>query len=227
MTIPFEHYLTVNGGKLAVFEWPGKGPPLFFVHATGFHARCWNQVIAQLSGHHCYAIDMRGHGRSHKPSPPYHWRSFAEDLAALGTMLNLDGAFGIGHSMGGHSLALATALSPDLFAKLLLLDPTILTKSLYTGRALEQTHFATRRRNLWSSADEMYQRFKDRNPFARWNSAVLRDYCDYGLLPNENGEGLMLACPPIIEGAIYNHSTETDIYYQIATIKIPVQILCK
>lgn len=225
MDLPQEHTYQVNGGALTVFEWPGAGPTLLFVHATGFHARCWDQVIAHLPGRHCLAVDMRGHGRSYKPATPYHWRSFAEDLVELGEQLQLNAALGIGHSMGGHSVTLAAAMQPERFSRLLLIDPTILPPDWYTGRPLEDEHFAARRRNEWSGPDEMYERFKDRSPFASWDKDVLRDYCEYGLLPAADGNGFVLACPPVIEASIYRHSSETDIYPELATIDMPVQIL--
>jgi lipase len=225
LALPIEHTYQVNGGALAVYEWPGAGPSLLFVHATGFHARCWDQVIARLPGQHCLAVDMRGHGRSYKPAPPYHWPSFAEDLVALSAQLQLRDAIGIGHSMGGYALTLAEAMQKGRFAKLLLLDPTILPHAWYSGQPLTGEHFAARRRNQWSSAAEMFERFKDREPFVRWDINVLRNYCEYGLLPAPDGVGFELACPPAIESSIYQHSTAADIYRALATIEIPVQIV--
>lgn len=225
MNVPKMHSLPIKGGALTVFEWPGAGTPLLFVHATGFHARCWDQVIAQLPGRHCFAVEMRGHGRSFKPEPPYFWHSFAEDLVEVGQQLNLRGAVGIGHSMGGHSATLAAAWLPGLFSQLFLLDPTIFPLSYYTGRPLEQEHFAARRRNQWASAEEMFTRFKDRSPFASWEPAVLRDYCAFGLLPAPDNAGFVLACPPAIEASIYQHSSVTNLYPHLASIHLPVQIV--
>ena len=31
----------------------------------------------------------------------------------------------------------------------------------------------------------MFERFKDRLPFSRWRPEILRDYCDYGVLPRD------------------------------------------
>jgi pimeloyl-ACP methyl ester carboxylesterase len=214
-----------NGIELALFEWPGEGPEVFFAHATGFHARCWDQVIAQLPGFHCWAIDMRGHGRSDKPAPPYPWRNFGEDVAAVANQAGIKGAVGVGHSKGGHAVTLAAAISPELFSSLLLVDPVILPRSAYVGLRDMEDHFAARRRNTWASPEEMFERFKDRPPFNVWEPAVLKDYCDYGLLPAPEGEGYVLACPPEIEAATYAGSASDDIYEQIATVTIPVRIL--
>src|SRR5688500_15435487 len=93
----------VNGVELQVYEWPADGPTVFLAHATGFHARCWDQVVARLPEFRCIALDMRGHGLSSKPEPPYPWRYFGEDVAALGRELHLEGALAVGHSKGGYA----------------------------------------------------------------------------------------------------------------------------
>ena len=222
--MPVERRLTANGVELALFEWPGEDPPVLFCHATGFHARCWDQVISHLPGRHCFALDSRGHGRSSKPAPPYSWRNVGEDVAHVAGNLGLSGAIGVGHSMGGHAVTLAAALAPSAFSELLLLDPVIRPEAEYVG-PWQQAQFVAKRRNRWSSPQEMFERFEKRPPFDTWDRAVLRDYCEYGLLPD--GDGYVLACPPEIEAAIYENSPapESNIYPEIATIKIPVQVV--
>src|SRR5580693_5159366 len=222
--MPLESRIPVNGVELALWEWPGQDPAVFFCHATGFHGRCWDQVIARLPGRHCYAIDTRGHGRSSKPAPPYLWRNFGEDAAEIASMLGLVGAIGVGHSMGGHAVTLAAALRPEVFSSLLLLDPVIRPRDGYVG-AWRESHFVAKRRNRWASPQEMFDRFKDRAPFAAWDRAVLRDYCDYGVLPD--GDGFVLACPPHIEASVYENSPmpASNIYPEIDSIRIPVRVV--
>lgn len=216
-------YTEANCVTLALWEWPGDGPPLVFVHATGFHGRCWDEIIRHMPGQHCLAVDMRGHGRSDKPEPPYPWRAFGEDLAALLRAHNIRDAVGVGHSMGGHSVTLAAALVPNAFARLVLLDPVILSPELYTGPHPVE-HFAARRRNRWASPEEMIARFAPRPPFNRWQPAVLHDYCTYGLLPAPDGDGYTLACPPDVEADVYRHSTDANIYGEIAQVHVPVTV---
>src|SRR5262245_40154150 len=112
----------VNGVRLAVWDWDGPDGTLVFVHANGFHGRCWDQVIALLPEYRCLAVELRGHGRSEKLAPPDDWRPFGEDLAALAGAVGLRGAIGVGHSIGGHAAALAAALVPEAFARLVLID---------------------------------------------------------------------------------------------------------
>ncbi len=221
---PLERRVAVGPLHLMVYEWPGAEPAVFFTHANSFHARCWDQVVAHLPGQRCLAVDLRGHGQSDKPAPPYRWRTFAEDLVALGEALALQGAVGVGHSVGGHATALAAALHPALFTALLLVDPVIFPAHVY-GQVLEGEHFAARRRNEWPSPEAMFERFRHRPPFNRWKTEVLHDYCQYGLLPAPDGTGYILACPPPIEAAIYAGATTESIYAELATIQVPTVIL--
>jgi lipase len=217
-------FLHANGADLAVWERPGRDPAIVFSHATGFHARCWDQVIARVPERRCLAIDMRGHGRSSKPGPPCRWRQFGEDLAEVLRALELRGALAVGHSMGGHASVLAAAAVPGAFAGLLLLDPVLLPREYYSDDP-RPPHFARKRRNLWSSPEEMFERFRERPPFSAWDPAVLRDYCQYGLLPA--GDGFVLACPPDVEASVYEHTSECDanIYDEAARVEVPVLVI--
>jgi lipase len=222
---PFESTVSVKNLDLKVYEWPGAEPAVLLCHATGFHARCWDQIAARMEGRRRIAADFRGHGRSAKPPAPYRsWRPFGEDLAELTRSLGLKGALAAGHSMGGHAATLAAALNPGAFSRLLLIDPVIRAKGDYRG-PWEPARFVAQRRNAFASAQEMFERFANREPFAKWDPAVLRDYCEYGLLP-EDGH-FALACPPAVEASIYEHSSvpESDIYGEIATIEIPVNVV--
>jgi pimeloyl-ACP methyl ester carboxylesterase len=200
-----------------------------FVHATGFHGRVWDQVIAEIHklqpDRRCIAFDARGHGRSSVPEPPdpYAWRFFADDVIALCAALELTGVVGVGHSMGGHSLAWAAAQQPDLFSKLLLIDPVIFPRQFY-GLSMPGEHPTARRRSEWESPDAMFEKFVTREPFLRWKPEILRDYVQYGLHPKVGG-GYELACPPRVESIIYPLGTHADIYDELAKVAIPVDIV--
>jgi pimeloyl-ACP methyl ester carboxylesterase len=210
--------------EIAAWDWPGAGPPILFAHAAGFHARCWDQVVRALPGRRSVAVDLRGHGRSSKPAPPYPWRRFGEDLAGVADALGLAGAIGVGHSMGGHSMVSAACLRPAALAALLLIDPTIFPPERYGQKPFDAS-FVLKRRNRWASPQEMFERFRSRPPFVSWQPEVLRDYCQFGLLPD--GDGFVLACPPPIETAIYSQSTAPDsnLYPEIPALEQPVTIL--
>lgn len=227
---PLEHRYDANGIGLTYFEWGEPGAQqVFLVHATGFHARCWDQVVAELGeGYHVYAVDMRGHGRSDKV-PPYVWESFAADVSALVEHLELKDAIGVGHSMGGHCLVKVAATHPDAFQRLVLVDPVIFDPEAYSSdryRGFEDAsdHPVSKRRNDWQDWEEMYDRFKDRGSYALWDRKVLEDYCRYGVLPGKDGR-FELACPPLVEASIYLGNTGTNVYEEIGKVHVPVLVL--
>lgn len=215
-----------NGVQLALWEQIGEGTPMLFTHATSFHGRSWTPIIDQLPGRNCLTVDLRGHGLSSKPAPPYLWSAFGEDVAALAGRLQLRGAIGVGHSMGAHSLAYAAILAPDAFSELILLDPVIMPPSYYTGGEREP-HFARKRRNRWSSWQEMLERFAGRPPFVQWDRAMLKAYCEHALLPVPGEDGYQLACAPEIEASVYENSGQLDanLHARLGEVKAAVTIV--
>ncbi len=232
---PAEHRTHVNGIEVAFFEWGasvrGREATLLLAHATGFHARCWDQVVRHVGDRHVIALDQRGHGRSAKTEIT-HWKVFGEDLAAFVCALDLRDVVGVGHSMGGHAMADAAAACPDRFRRLVLIDPVIASPEHYeAGGWVVATlgdfqHPTAKRKNRFTSPQEMFDRFKDRMPYSLFHPEALRDYCTYGLLPAADGAGFVLACPPATEAAIYMTShTNAAVHESIRAIEIPVLVL--
>jgi pimeloyl-ACP methyl ester carboxylesterase len=217
-------FVTAGDIRIAVWDSPGTGTPLLFAHATGFHGRMWDHIIRKFPGRRALALEFRGHGRSSQIALPVGWSTFAQDLILVADRYALRGAVGVGHSMGGHALAEAVALRPDIFSALVLADPVIFPSSYY-GAAGPDVSFIERRRNRWSSPAEMFERFRPRLPFSAWPEDFVRTYCEYALLPD--GDGFVLACSPEVEASIYRQSNakETDIGPLLSSIKCPATIL--
>lgn len=206
-------------------EWGKQGDPLLLLsHATGLHARCWDELVTHLDGYHIIAADHRGHGKSSN-SPPYGWDQLGADLTALIVALDLREISGVGHSLGGHCMVQAAACEPDRFRQLTLFDPVIFEPPVYAAKQnLEETqHPVAKRRNNWESPQQMFDKFKDRSPFSRWHADVLRDYCNYGLI--RAGDVYQLACPPEVEAGMYASSMDMNIYDSVPLVKMPVTVV--
>ena len=221
---PELHFVPLGELRIAVWEWAGVGPPLLFAHATGFHGRCWDQIVQLCPGRRALALDFRGHGRSSIPAPPIPWPDFSLDLLAIARHFDLRETTVVGHSMGGHAAVLAAIRDPRLFAGLVLVDPVLFPPEYY-GAPPPDAAYIARRRNRWASADEMYERFHSRPPFSKWRPEVLKDYCDYALLPE--GDSYVLACPPELEASIYArcNAPENNLDADIPSMETPVILL--
>jgi hypothetical protein len=88
------------------------------------------------------------------------------------------------------------------------------------------TNYVLRRKNQWSSVEEMISRLEKRSLFSQWPKDVLRNYCTYAL-----DENYKLVCAPDGEASIYKSSVQSDtnIYPLIEQSKfiqdIPIHIV--
>jgi pimeloyl-ACP methyl ester carboxylesterase len=101
------HTVQGDGGvRLAVREWPGRGPSILLLHGLASSSHIWDLVAHRLASRfRVVAYDQRGHGRSGKPSSGYGFdRLIADAAAVIGTL-------GLGRSVvGGHSWGANVAL---------------------------------------------------------------------------------------------------------------------
>lgn len=228
MTLPDQHIYPSSHGDICYFEWGrrGSGPSILLLHATGFHARCWDQVIAAFPADtHVIAVDQLGHGRSAKPGIT-DWHMIADATAQLVNSLDIRFDIGVGHSMGGHCLVQVAAQLTGRTGRLILVDPVIMERETYLNPPdySATNHMVAKRRNSWTGPDEMFERFCDRHPYSLWDPAVLRDYCEHGLLPAGDGS-FQLACPPQTEASVYATSLSVDPWPIIQQITQPVTVL--
>lgn len=230
---PIEHRYATPAGEICWFEWGAVSaqPTMLLLHATGFHARCWDATVSALPGdQHIIAVDLRGHGRSYRPDSLSDWMATAQDIVALVHDLITAPVIAVGHSMGGYIAACAAAIAPDKFAQLLLVDPVMLVPEIYvvapdSAAGSPNDHPVARRRNAWESPEQMIAHFANREPYAHWRADVLADYCTYSLVPSATAKGLELACPPALEASAYMGAWRNNPYLWIGEVACPTTIL--
>ncbi len=81
---------------------PETGPPVVLIHALGTDLTLWDDLIPLLPpGLRILRMDLRGHGRSDVPAPPYAMGALIRDLERLMDHFALQDAVVIGVSLGG------------------------------------------------------------------------------------------------------------------------------
>ena len=91
----------VHGYKRAFIR-AGEGPALLLLHGIGNNCQTWAGVIDRLSGTNTViAPDLLGHGNSDKPRGDYSIAAYANGMRDLLSVLDIEQATVVGHSLGG------------------------------------------------------------------------------------------------------------------------------
>jgi pimeloyl-ACP methyl ester carboxylesterase len=224
------------GLELALLDWGGDGPLALLHHATGFCAALWAPVAERLRPHfRVVAMDARGHGGSSKPEAgdAYDWEHFGRDAEAVAAQLaEAHGpvALGIGHSMGGAALLLAAVARPELFERLVLVDPIVASATLvlrdrsHAEQASGMVEAARRRRAVWESRDEARAKWSSKEMFAGWDPRVFALYLDHALADRPDGR-VELECPAEVEAAIFQRAPELDAMSRAGSLEVPTLVL--
>ncbi|MDF0580152.1 alpha/beta fold hydrolase [Bradyrhizobium yuanmingense] len=207
MIDPYRFSIGPADAEIAMLRWGESGkPPALLVHGTGFVADVWHEVARELaSTYTVYALDRRGHGASHKPGA-YHFLDYADDICRVVDTLDLRDIYGIGHSAGATDLLLAAKLLPGRFARLFVMEPTVMDPRAARSGGLSEESLARvqgtlRRRAEFDSPDAVFERYRAAPAFADWTETSLRAYVRHGFVPLDDGR-IRLCCTPEIEAAI-------------------------
>ena len=220
-----------SGLTLAVVDSGGDAKPLLFVHATGMCAGVWGAVVEPfISERRCLAFDQRGHGDSSKPTDPeaYAWGRLADDCLGLIGELGFDRVDAVGHSSGAAALVLAAALEPEpRFDKLVLIEPVISPQAepCATPSSNPLSEGAMRRREVFDSAQDVFDRLSSKPPYQSWDKDVLSDYVDFGFVERADGR-VELKCPRHLEAEMYKRATTHRGYEAMQELAHPTLLLC-
>jgi pimeloyl-ACP methyl ester carboxylesterase len=140
---------------------------------------------------------------------------------------------GIGHSLGGVLTLYAAIKRPDLFSRLVLIDPTMLDPKLL--RKVRWLKFfgmdaradliqgALRRRRVWESTQAAYAYFKGRPLFRTWPDETVRAYAESMTGPSPEG-GVQLIYSPEWEARIYR-TIPTDVWKYAKRLSLPTLVI--
>src|SRR5258707_10043496 len=84
------------------YEDHGSGSPVVLIHGWPLSGASWEKQTAALlaAGHRVITYDRRGFGKSSQPTVGYNYDTFAADLDAVLSTLNLTDVSLVGFSMG-------------------------------------------------------------------------------------------------------------------------------
>ena len=113
-------YSTANGIRI-YYEVSGEGFPFLMVHANPFDHNLWMYQIAHFSTYfRVIAIDIRGYGRSDKPTAPFTLQDMADDVLGVCRDEGVKEAILGGVSVGSGMALLLGLDHPEMFKALIL-----------------------------------------------------------------------------------------------------------
>lgn len=214
---------------------PRSGKPLLHLaHANGFPPATYRQALEPLFPHfHVVSFPFRPLLGGTPPEWLRSWAQLADDLLEGLKEMGSPPVTAVGHSLGGAVTLYAAVRRPDLFSKVILLDPTLLSpKLLWQIRLFKLVGFearsflvkgALRRKKAWENQEEAYQHFRNRKLFQNWSDAMVRTYTESMTGPAPGGS-VQLTYPPEWEARIYE-TIPTDVWKFVARLQQPTLVV--
>lgn len=180
-----------------------------FAHPNGFPAKCFSHLFNLLENTTINYVEVMGHNQIELDNN-------LENLA-LELIESIEKSFkglpiiGVGHSAGGVLILIAASLRPELFNKVILIEPIffsswkrfliLLLKKVGLSIFIGPTKKTLKRKSTFITRREALEYFKGKNIFSKFDDACLSDYIEHGLKKRENGFEL-----------VFSKKTESDIY---------------
>ena len=174
MNVPTSRFVQASGVRLHFADWGGDGlPTLLLLHGDMRTSRSWDAVARELRGDfHVLALDMRGHGDSDWPESGYTFAQRVDDLEAFADAVGLRGAATAAHSTGGVVATLLAKRRPDIFSRLMLLEPMVVVTESFQRMVSKR---AETPRRTWASRAEMRDYLKWHRMTGKWRDDVIED----------------------------------------------------
>ncbi|MEL6673599.1 MAG: alpha/beta hydrolase [Bacteroidota bacterium] len=185
--------------------------PILFAHANGFPGRAYTHFLEQLAPWKTDFIPVFGMG---KYQVKRDWTPLADELIEYVETHHPQGVIALGHSLGAVVSLWAGSQRPELFHRLILLDPPLfgpgfqnlvwLLQMLGLSRRFNPlARQALARKAHFTSIEEAREYWGGKNFFKPFHPQCFEDYLTHGLMPDPEG-GYTLRFPAELEARIFS-----------------------
>lgn len=170
----------------------GKHPSIFFAHANGFPAPSYNSFFTHLQPFPIDYVEVFGL----KDPVPTSWEQIADEIIQGIESRHDRPVIGLGHSFGGVGTFFAARKRPDLFSKIILMDPPffgwkrrwLVAPFQWIGLAhqiVPPARVARKRKSQFTSREEAKEYFSGKQFFQSFAPDAFEDYLTHGLIQDE------------------------------------------
>jgi pimeloyl-ACP methyl ester carboxylesterase len=189
-------------------------------------------MASQLTDRYwCLAIDHRGRGRSAVPADEASlaWSHMGDDIVRLldsGLIDRQQVVHGVGHSMGGAALVMASACRPDRLRTLWLYEPVIVPPGALppSGTPNVMADAAARRRASFASMAAAVANYASKPPLNELHPAALQSYVMGGFVSQPDGT-VRLRCLPSTEAAVFRGAVASGAWDDFSALATPIAVV--
>lgn len=224
---------SIDGVNIALHDFGGTGSPVLLSHATGFHAHCWEPLADDLSKrHHVIGFDHRGYGDAETVDPAtIEWRQYGNDALAAARALSAkhggEPVVGVGHSMGGASLLMASLVEPSLFKCLFVFEPIVFPPPDDAASERPPNPLAggaRKRKSTFESFNAALENFTSKPPMASFHPQARAAYVQHGFKQMPDGT-VALKCLPEHEARTYETGGTHGTWDDLTRITVPTYVI--
>ena len=203
--------------------------------ANGLPLASYQELFDRLTGHHhITGMDCRGAWPEQKQPPTnFNWLNHADDLIAGLENKHSKPIIGMGHSMGATMTAIAAIKRPELFSKIVLIDPATMPLQIICSAMavlpeklifklvpwIKRTH---NRQRIWSSPDAFYENYRDHPTYRAFTDNSMHHYAHSGLRERKDKQ-YELVYDPTWEA--FNFRKVHYLWGTLAKITVPTLLL--
>jgi pimeloyl-ACP methyl ester carboxylesterase len=199
--------------EIPYIDFGGSGEVIHFAHANGFPPKTYSSLAQELSSNYrVIGMELRPLWPNSDYKTFKNWETAADDLIRYLDQQKLFGIIGMGHSFGAIATLIAANKRPDLFKKLVFIEPVVLPTWVYTitwafpkyllrhaNPLVKQT---LNRTNKWESREAAFQQFRSKKVFSKIAEKELWDYVNAATSVCNDGS-VRLTFPREWEAQIY------------------------
>ncbi len=209
-------------------------PVLHLLHGNGFSSGSLMAMAdAMPVGWTLMASDLPGHGLTPVSNMEWpDWNVMADRLAQNVLSKGVQPVVGVGHSMGGVITLLMAAQYPELFSRIILLDPVLFPTHMLVGQRVVKASGlwgnmplvkrARSRQHRWPSQDDMEVSLSKKSLYRYWHPTAFKNFCTTG--SHVTDRGVELACSPDWEARIFS-SVPRALWSSVRKLSVPTHIL--
>ncbi|QOL26442.1 alpha/beta hydrolase [Thalassotalea sp. LPB0316] len=213
-------------------HWSRKGEPLHFYGANGFPVGCYQGVLEQLAEQFAVSsLFNRATWPATRMPKSFDWQIYADDLIHFLEHHITKPVIGVGHSLGATATIYAAIKRPDLFSRLVLIEPAM--ASPWLARILRVAPFKLKRRiqpikytvakpEHWQSKQTFYDDCRSRRVFKRIDDHNLQLLAQHSLIEDEEN-AYRLTFPKLWEAR--NYASAPNLYKTLGQLQVPVSAI--